>query len=94
MATITVSYAALASGSEGLVATWSRIEGLLSQLDGQVAATGDMSAETLTAYRALKSRWDAAADARQAMLQQLAVSVGDAGVRYRQVDAAMAAQFG
>ena len=39
MATISVSYAALASGSEGLVATWSRIEGLLSQLDTQVAAS-------------------------------------------------------
>ena len=53
-----------------------------------------MSAETLVSYRALKARWDASAAERQGVLQSLASPVGQAGERYRQVDAAMAAQFG
>lgn len=94
MATIAVNYAALAGGRDGLVATWQRIEGHLADLDARVAATADMDAETLTGYRALKARWDAAAQDRQAVLQSLANLVGRAGEQYRSVDAAMAAQFG
>jgi uncharacterized protein YukE len=94
MATIAVNYAAMAGGSDGLVATWNRIEGLLAQLDATVLATADMSAETLVAYRALKARWDASAEHRQSVLHGLATLVRSAGEQYRQVDAAMAAQFG
>ena len=94
MATIAVDYAAMASGHDGLLATWNRIEGHLAELDAQVAATTDMSAETLLSYRALKARWDASADQRQGTLHALATMVGAAGDQYRQVDTAMAAQFG
>ena len=94
MTTIAVNYAALADGQEGLVATWNRIEGHLADLDSRVAATADMDAETLTMYRALKARWDAAAQERQTVLQGLASLVGRAGEQYRTVDATMAAQFG
>ena len=94
MATIAVSYAAMAGGSDGLVATWNRIEGLLAQLDATVLATADMSAQTLIAYRVLKARWDASAEHRQSVLHGLATLVRSAGEQYRQVDAAMAAQFG
>jgi uncharacterized protein YukE len=94
MATIAVDYAAMAGGRDGLLATWTRIEGHLAELDAQVAATTDMTAETLLSYRALKARWDSSADQRQAMLHALATAVGAAGDQYRQVDTAMAAQFG
>jgi uncharacterized protein YukE len=94
MATITVNYAALANGHDGLVATWTRIEGLLAELDSYVASTADMTAETLVSYRALKARWDASAEQRQGVLHALATVVGRAGEQYRQVDTAMAAQFG
>ena len=94
MATIAVNYAAMAGGRDGLLATWNRIEGHLAELDAQVAATTDMTAETLLSYRALKARWDASADQRQGMLHALATAVGAAGDQYRQVDTAMAAQFG
>lgn len=94
MTSIAVNYAALAEGQEGLVATWNRVEGHLAELDARIAATADMDAQTLTSYRALKARWDAAAQDRQAVLQGLASLVGRAGEQYRTVDAAMAAQFG
>jgi uncharacterized protein YukE len=94
MASIAVDYAAMASGHDGLVATWNRIEGHLAQLDADVAATADMSAETLVSYRALKARWDASAEQRQGVLHALATLVGRAGETYRQVDTSMAAQFG
>lgn len=94
MASIAVNYAAMASGHDGLLATWNRIEAHLAELDAQVAATTDMTAETLLSYRALKARWDASADQRQGTLHALATTVGAAGDQYRQVDMAMAAQFG
>ena len=94
MASIMVNYAAMASGHDGLVATWSRIEGHLADLDAHAAGTADMTADTLLSYRALKARWDASAEQRQAVLQALATLVGRAGEQYRQVDASMAAQFG
>ena len=94
MASIMVNYAAMASGHDGLVATWNRIEGHLADLDAHVAGTADMTADTLISYRALKARWDASAEQRQAVLQALATLVGTAGEQYRQVDASMAAQFG
>ena len=94
MASIAVNYAALASGHDGLVATWGRIEGHLAQLDSHVAGTADMTADTLLSYRALKARWDASADQRQGVLHALATLVGRAGEQYRQVDTSMAAQFG
>jgi len=94
MASIAVDYAALSGGHDGLVATWNRIESRLAELDSQVAGTADMSAETLVSYRALKARWDASAQHRQRVLYALATMVGRAGEQYRQVDTAMAAQFG
>ena len=93
MATIAVNYGAMSSGHDGLVATWNRIEAHLAELDARVAATADMSAATLLAYRALKARWDASAHQRQKVLHGLATAVGNAGEQYRQVDASMAAQF-
>ena len=93
MSTIRVSYAALAAGYDGLVATWGRIEGHLTDLDATVAATGDMDADALTAYRTLKGRWDAAADDRQLVLRALADAVRQAGEQYRAVDAQLAGQF-
>lgn len=94
MTSITVNYAALADGEHGLIATWNRIEGHLADLDARIAATADMEAETLASYRALKARWDAAAQDRQTVLQGLAGLVGRAGDQYRNVDLALAAQFG
>jgi uncharacterized protein YukE len=94
MASIMVNYAAMSNGHDGLVATWNRIEGHLADLDAHVAGTADMTADTLISYRALKARWEASAEQRQAVLQALATLVGSAGEQYRQVDASMAAQFG
>ena len=94
MATIAVRYAALSGGHDGLIATWGRIESHLAELDATVARTADMSAQTLVSYLALKSRWDASAAVRQLALHALASMVGQAGEQYRQVDTAMAAQFG
>jgi uncharacterized protein YukE len=93
MATISVNYAALAAGHDGLVATWSRIEGHLAELETVVGGTSDMSAEALRAFVALKQRWSAAAQDRQVALQGLAALVKEAGEHYRSVDAALAAQF-
>ncbi len=94
MATIAVNYGAMSGGRDGLVATWNRIEAHLAELDARVAATADMTADTLLAYRACKSRWDASAQQRQNVLHGLATLVGSAGEQYRQVDVSMAAQFG
>ncbi len=94
MTTIAVSYGAMAGGHEGLIATWGRIEGLLADLDAVASGTAGMTAETVSQYLALKARWDAAAEDRQFVLHSLAELVGEAAQRYRQVDAAMAAQFG
>ena len=94
MASIAVDYAAMASGHDGLLATWNRIESQLAELDAAVAGTADMTAETLLRYRALKARWDASAHERQGVLHALATLVGRAAEQYRQVDTTMAAQFG
>jgi uncharacterized protein YukE len=94
MASIAVNYAAMASGHDGLIATWNRIEAHLAELDSHVSGTADMAADTLVSYRALKARWDASAEQRQSVLQALATLVGRAGEQYRQVDTSMAAQFG
>jgi len=93
MATITANYGVMSAGQDGLVATWGRIETHLGQLDSTVAATADMSAEALLAFRALKLRWDAAAADRQSALKALAQAVGEARTYYQQVDRALAAQF-
>lgn len=93
MTTIRVSYAAMAAGHDGLVATWTRIEAHLAELDAIVAATGDMRSEALAAYAALKARWTAAAADRQAALRALAETVDRSAQTYREVDAAAAAQF-
>lgn len=93
MAEINVSYAALTGGHDGLVATWGRIEAHLADLDSTIASTADMSAESLVAYVGLKARWDASAEDRQRVLRALADLVSEAGRSYREVDAAMAAQF-
>ena len=77
MASIAVNYAAMASGHDGLVATWSRIEGHLARAGLPTwQAPSDMTADTLLSYRALKARWDASAEQRQAVLQALATLVG------------------
>jgi uncharacterized protein YukE len=93
MATITVNYGALTAGHDGLVATWGRIEGHLAELETVVGGTADMNADALRAFVALKQRWSAAAEERQAALQALARLVKQAGDQYRAVDTAMAAQF-
>lgn len=93
MTTIRVNYGVMASGHEGLVATWNRIEAHLGQLDTLVAATTDMQSEALTAYLDLKAQWSTSAADRQVVLQALAASVDNAAQAYRQVDAAAAAQF-
>lgn len=93
MTTINVNYAAMGAGHHGLVATWGRIETHLAELDAIVTATGDMRADALQAYAALKSRWSSSAAERQHTLQALADLVDRASAGYRQVDAAAAAQF-
>ncbi len=93
MTTISVNYAAMGSGHQGLVATWGRIESHLSELDQLVAGTGDMRADALQAYAALKMRWAASAADHQQALRALAGLVDQAAERYRQVDTALAAQF-
>ncbi len=94
MASIKANYAVMATGQEGLTATWGRIEGHLRELDAKVAATGDMKAEALTAYTLLKMRWTSAAEDRQQVLGRLAAALGDARAHYGQVDRSLAAQFG
>lgn len=93
MTTIRVNYGAMSAGHDGLVATWGRIESHLAELDATVAATGDMRSDALAAYGALKARWTAAAEGRQATLRALADAVDRAAQSYRQADAAAAAQF-
>lgn len=93
MSTISVNYAAMAAGHDGLVATWGRIEGHLAELETVAGGTTDMSAEALRAFVALKQRWSAAAQERQVALKGLADLVQQASHQYRSVDAAMAAQF-
>ena len=93
MSSIRANYGVMSAGHDGLVATWGRIETHLRQLDGDVAATNDMDATALTAFRVLKTRWDAAAVDRQVALRRLAESVADARAQYEQVDRALAAQF-
>ncbi len=93
MTTIRADYGVMSAGQDGLVATWGRIESHLSQLDGTVAATADMDAESLAAFRVIKARWDAAAADRQLVLRSLAEAVGHARTYYQQVDRALAAQF-
>ncbi|GGM08634.1 WXG100 family type VII secretion target [Nakamurella endophytica] len=93
MAVIDVDYGALASGHDGLVATWQRIETHLADLDHAVAAGGDMQADALTAYRGLRVRWTRSAAERQQVLRMLGDLLRAAADHYRQVDAALAAQF-
>ena len=45
------------------------------------------------AFKALKTKWDAAAAERQLVLKGLAEAVGSARAYYQQVDRALAAQF-
>lgn len=94
MTAISVNYAAMAGGADALVASWRRIEQHLAELQKVVGSTADMDAETLVHYRALFTRWNAAADDRQRTLQSLAQAVRSAGEHYRSLDAALAAQFG
>lgn len=94
MATITANYAAMASGHHGLVTTWQRIEGHLTDLDTAVGATGDMKAAALSSYQVLKARWALSATDRQRTLRALGDLVEHARSHYQQVDATLAAQFG
>lgn len=94
MTTIRANYGVMSAGHEGLVATWGRIETHLGQLDTDVAATTDMDADALTAFRLLKARWVASAADRQLVLRGLADAVEAARTQYQQVDRALAAQFG
>lgn len=94
MVTISANYAVMSAGQDGLVATWGRIESHLAQLDSTVAATADMDAEALVAFRVLKAKWDSAAVERQAVLKNLAEAVGRARIFYQEVDRSLAAQFG
>jgi uncharacterized protein YukE len=93
MTTIRVNYGALSSAHSGLLATWSRIESHLADLDATVASTGDMRSDALAAYRALQRRWAASAADRQTVLQALTRLVDEAGSAYRRADALAAAQF-
>lgn len=93
MTLISVDYAAMASGHDGLVSTWGRIEAHLRDLDQVIGATTDMRSDALVAYQGLKLRWDSAAADRQVALKTLADLVAQASEQYRAVDAAMAAQF-
>lgn len=93
MTMIRANYATMDAGHQDLVGTWGRIEGHLAELSSTIAATGDMRAEALTSYLALKARWDASATDRQVALQALAAAVDHASQSYREVDAAAAARF-
>ncbi len=93
MAAIRANYGVMSAGQDGLVATWGRIEAHLSRLDSTVAATADMDAEALSAFKVLKAKWDVAAADRQLVLKGLADTVGSAMTYYQQVDRALAAQF-
>ena len=93
MTTIRANYGAMSAGQDGLVATWGRIESHLGQLNSTVAATADMSAEALAAFRVIKARWETSAADRQLVLRSLATAVGDARTYYQQVDRSLAAQF-
>ena len=94
MVLVQADYALMSAGREGLVATWSRIEGLLADLDRVVASTQDMQADTVTAYQALKARWASAAGERQLVLKALGDVIEQAREHYQQVDASLAAEFG
>ncbi|MDQ2738594.1 MAG: hypothetical protein M3Y35_08285 [Actinomycetota bacterium] len=94
MATISANYGVMSAGQDGLVATWGRIEAHLGRLDSTVAATADMDAHALTAFKVLKTNWENAAVDRQLVLKNLAEAVGRARVHYQQVDRSLAAQFG
>ncbi len=94
MATISANYGVMSAGQDGLVATWGRIEAHLGRLDSTVAATADMDAQALTAFKVLKTNWENAAVDRQLVLKNLAEAVGRARVQYQQVDRSLAAQFG
>lgn len=93
MTTIRANYGVMSAGHEGLVATWGRIESHLGRLDLDVAATADMDANVLTAFRLLKIRWAASAADRQVVLRGLADAVEAARTNYQRADQALAAQF-
>lgn len=90
---IKVNYAALDVGQDGLLGAWTRIDALLADLDAQVVASGDMEADALAAYQALKARWSEGAAERQLALKSLSDHLGNARDHYRQVDQAMATMF-
>jgi uncharacterized protein YukE len=93
MTTIRADYSVMTAGSEGLTATWGRIEQHLADLTAAVGGTADMSAGALAAYRALAARWAASAQDRQVVLRSLSEALARARDHYRQVDAALAAHF-
>ena len=93
MTAIRANYGVMSAGQEGLIATWGRIEAHLGQLDSTVGATADMDADALTAFKVLKTNWDAAAADRQVVLKGLAEAVGSARAYYQQIDRSLAAQF-
>jgi uncharacterized protein YukE len=93
MVAIRANYGVMAAGEDGLMASWSRMEANLGQLQATVAATADMDSQALLAFKALKAKWDAAAADRQVVLKELAAALGSARTYYQQVDTALAAQF-
>ncbi len=93
MSFVKVNYAGMQTAHDSLVATWSRIESHLVELDAVVATTNSMRADTLQAYYLLKSQWDLAALDRQITLQALAMAVAQASEQYRLVDQQAAAMF-
>lgn len=90
---IKVDYAAMDVGQDGLLGAWTRIDALLAELDAAVLASGDMQADALTAYQALKAQWSTGAVDRQLALKALSDHVGAARDHYRQVDQSMATMF-
>lgn len=90
---IKANYAAMDVGQDGLLGAWNRIDALLLELDAAVLATGDMEAQALAAYQALKAQWSTGAADRQVALKSLSDHVGAARDHYRQVDQAMATMF-
>lgn len=90
---LNVSYGALSTSSSNLTACWQRIESLLGELDRRLATTRDMKAELLTAYLALKARWDADAGDRQRALRELAAYLQSTRESYQRMDQMLAQQF-
>ena len=90
---IKVNYAVMDTSQEGLLGAWNRIETLLADLDAAVVGAGDMQAEALASYQALKAQWSLGAADRQVALRSLSDHLGSARDHYRQVDQSMATMF-